>query len=464
MSFSAMSDRRIPKALKKVFMKKVLFLMISVVTNLLFAQNNTEFYSGAADEHIVQFQAYIKTSLKSIDQVQNLSQSKKNEFIESGIKPTVQFLFGPLTYRQWGGEQKGAQITVRWKQAELRGTNVFIPYDYQGQWLLSKKISQKKIFELPLPYNIESLRTPKWTSCTDSGSDHSDWSFFWYYWDPTRYNCDHKEGKEYQIIRPVILDKTVQTEKTYPEYEKMSADGVLSMTFGFGYVEDPADPQPFSDSDYGMTEFRRMLDSTRKLVLNLNAVETDIRQNEYVRHTQSNNVIGKKFSFSKDGIQYEIKIISSGRVDQMEIFAKSFAQDHDDFFGWFGHSRVGNGFDAGQFSMIMKRNPDQFSISQNHQLIYWAGCNSYSYYTKPFFDFKINIFNNDFKGTKGLDIISNGLPSYFSLNAKNAVVLLQAFLKYPNKTSYQEIVNQIEAQSKMMGIDVLVNVLGDEDN
>ena len=113
----------------------------------------------------------------------------------------------------------------------------------------------------------------------------------------------------------------------------------------------------------------------------------------------------------------------------------------------------------------MRQNPDVFNITKNHQLIYWAGCNSYSYYTKPFFDFKVDIFNQDFKGTKGLDIISNGLPSYFSLNAKNAIVLARAFINYADKkTSYQDIVNQIETQSNLNGIDVLVNVIGDEDN
>ena len=446
-------------------MKIYIMLMTLLSCSILQALPQTEFYSSAAEEHIIQFKALIKTDLKSIDQAKNLPQYKKNEIIEAVIKPTVQFIFGPLTHREWGGEQKGAQINVRWDQAELKGTVVYIPYDYQGQWLLNKKLADKKVFELPLPYSVEGLRTPKWSACTDPNSGHNDWGFFWYYWDPTRYNCDHKEGKEFQIIKPVVLDKTIQTENTFPEYEQMSSDGVISMTFGFGYVEDPSDPKPFADSDFGMTEFRRMIDLVKNEVNSYNPTESDILQSSYLNHQNFKNVIGKKLTFQKSGITYEIKIVSSGRVDQMEIFAKSFAEEHDDFFGWFGHSRVGNGFDARQFSIIMRQNPDVFNITKNHQLIYWAGCNSYSYYTKPFFDFKVDIFNQDFKGTKGLDIISNGLPSYFSLNAKNAIVLARAFINYADKkTSYQDIVNQIETQSNLNGIDVLVNVIGDEDN
>jgi hypothetical protein len=429
------------------------------------AQTNSdqEFYAKAGDEYIVEFRAEVRGDFNSVEQIKELSQARRIEFIETTLKPTIKFLFGPMTHRQWGGEQKGYSVDVEWDNAELRNGAVFIPYSYRGQWLINKNVAQKKIFDLPLPYNLNSLRTPEWLQCTDSDPEHATWSFFWYFWDPSRSGCDHKEYKHYQTIKPVIVEKTTQTIASYPEYENMLSDGVITMTFGLGYVEDPADPKPFEDADYGMYEFRRLI-SWVKSYAGPQAVELPILQSEYPGYTKVPNRIGTRFQFERNGVNFDIKIVSSGRVDQMELFAKSFAADHDDYFGWFGHSRVGSGFDAGQFNMMLRTRPNVYSISRNYQMIYWAGCNSYSYYTKPFFDFKVDLKENDPQGTKKLDIISNALPSFFSLNARNAMVLVRALTNPLAPMSYQRIIDEIETQSNMMGIDVLVNVLGDEDN
>ncbi|MGZ5279749.1 MAG: hypothetical protein ACXWC9_07405, partial [Pseudobdellovibrionaceae bacterium] len=103
---------------------------------------------------------------------------------------------------------------------------------------------------------------------------------------------------------------------------------------------------------------------------------------------------------------------------------------------------------------------------RDYQMIYWAGCNSYSYYTLAFFDQKAKLNpTKDPKGTKNLDIISNALPSYFSLNAINAEILLKSLMKWEKPTSYQAIVDDIEKRAEKDGSTlVLVNVLGDEDN
>jgi hypothetical protein len=140
----------------------------------------------------------------------------------------------------------------------------------------------------------------------------------------------------------------------------------------------------------------------------------------------------------------------------MDIFAKSFAHDHDSLFSWLGHSRVGSGFDANKFGQIVRSDPSYYSISNEYQVIYWGGCNSYSYYTLPFFDFKAKASNGaDPKGTKNLDIIANGLPSYFSLNSINATIVVNAFLNWPAKSSYQSIVNQLESRANSFGTHVL---------
>lgn len=428
------------------------------------ALSKPEFYSRAADEYVVDFSAVIKTDFSSLEKIQNLSDLQKQDYEEYVVKPTVKFLFGPLTNRSMGGIQKGFNLYVLWANAYVENGAVIIPYNYSGQWLVNKKIKQGSDFVLPLPLNERLMKTVLWKNCSDQNPDHQDYGSLWYYWDPERSGCDHQLGKEYQIIKPQLTKKSQQTSVSSPEYEKMIRNKKVSMTFAFGYVEDPADAQPFSDSDYGMGQFRSFLSMVRNNLRTYNFKETDILEQEYLGSYTPSRKIGSRFQFEKQGLSFEVKVVASGSIDQMELFTKSFSHDHDAFFGWFGHSRVGNGFDAFKFNSLMQQNKLFYSLTADYQMIYWAGCNSYSYYTKPFFDFKSNLIAGDINGTKSLDIISNGLPSYFSLNAVNAEVLLRAIVNIEQRVTYQAIVNQIEQQSRANGIFVLVNVLGDEDN
>lgn len=95
--------------------------------------------------------------------------------------------------------------------------------------------------------------------------------------------------------------------------------------------------------------------------------------------------MGHRFVGTKSGVSIKIDIVAAADVDQMEIFSRSFARSHDSFFGWFGHSRLGWGFDSDNLVYNLKIHPQIYSISRQYQLVYWAGCNNYSYYTLPFF-------------------------------------------------------------------------------
>jgi len=453
-------------------MNKNRIINLTLLCVLLLGQNlwasspdqDIEFYSKAADEYRVEFSALFRSEYKKLEDVKKLSEYAKRDLVEYSIKATTQFLFGPLTHRSLGGEQKGVQIQPEWTNAFEKNGSVYIPYNYLATWMISKTAPKDLELVLPLPYNSRQLRTPKWTDCTDDNPDHQDYASLWYYWDPQRYGCDHVVNEHFQFINPQVSNQTTQTVLSYPEYQNMIRDNQVKMTFAFGYVEDPENPNPFKDQDYGMGQFRAFLVMVRTHAGMYKLKEDPILENKYVGAVHPQKQIGTKFSFLKNGIRFEIKVVASADIDQMELFAQSFSGDHDAFFGWFGHSRVGNGFDAYQFSSLMRQHSDRFSLVSDYQMIYWAGCNSYSYYTKPFFDFKANLIEGDKAGTKSLDIISNGLPSYFSLNASNAEVLLKAVINLDKPTSYQSIVDNIERKSNQFGITVLVNILGDEDN
>jgi hypothetical protein len=424
-------------------------------------------YSYAADEYQVTFSALAKTTHFTLDDVN--SEGIKSKIVND-IKANVKFLFGPLTHRDIGGQKLNFVITPDWTLAKMNGDTLEVPYIYTGVWIISKKlISPNSVMNLPLPYDVAKVYTPKWLSCTDSAPDHQTESFFWYFWDPTRKGCDHKIDQEYQIITVRLGEQTVNQTESYPEYSKMiQSNGVennLQMTFAFGYVEDAEDSFPDTDNDYGMSEFRKFVKFMDQEAKKLNLRKIEILQKEYLNHDYPDKKIGYSYQGFKNNVALNIKVVAAANIDQMELFAKSYAHDHDAFFGWFGHSRVGSGFDANNFASMLRWNPEYYTLSSNYQLIYWAGCNSYSYYTLPFFDQKSALDKSvDPFGTKNLDIISNALPSLFSFNSNNAKVAYAAMINWENPTSFQTIVSTIEKNGLKSGYPVIVNVLGDEDN
>lgn len=420
----------------------------------------SRFYSSEGREHAVAYESVLRTRYTDVDQFKKMSAAARKAFIRTELEPVFQFQFGPLTHREVGGPLRSTGVKVSWSSARLISGRVEVPYEYRGVWLIRKDIANGRGLTIPVPRNVEDLFTNQWKSCTDSDPEHQTPSFFWYFWDPARRGCDHAQGSEYDEVVIRIGPQTTNEPRTYPEYDRLfrtkNAEKSLTLTFGFGYVQDPARPNPERDRDAGMAEYRNFVQTVRQLLRANAPKETPILQAEYPEATDPRLQIGHRFQARVSDAEVTINVVAAAGVDQMVIFAKSFAHDHDGFFAWLGHSRVGTGFDAQRFGAMLRSDPSYYSISSQYQVIYWGGCNSYSYYTLPFFEFK--------GGTRNLDILANGLPSLFAFNSMNAATVLTAFLNWESRPSYQEIVDKIEADAAHWGVTVLTAVLGDEDN
>lgn len=433
-------------------------------------ESTSNLYSYIGKEFKVTFNAIYKTKDYTLQDLTPTTGYSRQSVLSS-ITYTTKYLFGPLTERAIGGMKTNFVITPDFDHiTEGADGELSIPYNYAGTWILSnKEVVGGKLAPIPLPYNYTNLITANWLNCTDSAPDHQTESFFWYFWDPERFGCDHKLDVEYQMITVQLGEQTINQANSYPEYQNLiQSNGVkdnLQMTFAFGYVEDVEDSNPDVDLDYGMGQFRSFKQFMDQQAKTLSLTRTPILQQEYLNSVYPTKQIGYRYVGIKNGVKIEVKVVASANIDQMELFAKSYAHDHDGFFAWFGHSRVGSGFDANNFLNIVRYNPEFYTLSPNYQLVYWAGCNSYSYYTLPFFDQKSKMDKvNDPNGTKKLDIIANALPSLFSFNAANAKIAYKALINWEKPTSYQSIVSSLEKYAQNYGYKVIVNVLGDEDN
>jgi len=423
------------------------------------------FYSPAGSENVVTFEHYYLTDLTNLGDVSEMSADERGDYLDAHIEPLMKFLFGPSTRRGLGGPQRDEIITADWNNPTLVRGRVAIPFRYKGVWILGQDLAARGKWVMPVPVDYNGLFTPAWKRCTDWDPDHATPSFLWYFWDPARGGCDHKKGIQYEDVTLFVGSATRNEPLSYPEYSRMIREvngrRMLSMTVAFGYVKDRPDPNPDTDPDEGANEYRTFLRHARTWA---GWTETPILMREYEHSGRKNTVVGRRFTAEKDGVQVTLNVVINAGLDQILLFGKSFAHDHDSFFAWMGHSRVGNGFDAAEFRRMLQWHPEYYSISRDYQLVYWGGCNSYSYYTLPFFKFKSEAFPEDRFGTRGLDIIAHGLPSYFILNAVNAEAVTTAVLNWQERRSYQAIVQAIEGNGSYIGSTILAAVLGDEDN
>ena len=415
----------------------------------------------------VEFSGEYLTRLKSLEELQGLTPSQRRMMQTQEVPATLKYMYGPLTRRELGNPQRGARVTIQWEQASLVGGRVKLPYRYEGTWIVQKDLAERGSVSIPIPFSAADLQTPLWRSCTDSDPDHQTLDFYWYFWDPQRPGCDHQRGELFEERTVTFGVQTRNEPQTYPEYSRLlretSRGRTLQITLAFGYYQEPLSPNPEADSDVGIAQYRLFLRQFRARWGSMR--ETAILQGEYIGSDRPRQVIGHRFEGRNGNVSVSVQVVAAAGISSMSIFAKSFAHDHDSVFGWFGHSRVGSAFDAMEFERLVSGTPGYYEVTPDYQVVYWGGCNSYSYYTLPFFEFKAKASGGlDPKGTRGLDIVANGLPSYFSLNAANAMTTAEVFLGWRTPASYQTFIDQLEASAEEMGALPMVAVLGDEDN
>lgn len=422
------------------------------------------FYSKTGREHLVSFRAYYRTPLTTISELTNLDDTEKRRIKQNLLLPGFKYLFGALAWKDIGSPLETLEVAVDWQSAKLIDGRVEVPYVYRGKWILHKNYSDERYFSIPVIKNQDLVFSKNWRNCSSPLTGYQAPALFWYFWSPYRYKCDHKRGQHYEIVSVKIGAGTFNQQQTFPEYDRIIEDRKVTMTFAFGYAQTVAYADPEIDSDAGAAEYRkfiRLLDSR----LNDGVQREIIKSAGYQSTPNKDKVIGVSYTLQKEAITYQIKVVVNAGIDQMHLFAQSFAHDQDDFFGWFGHSNLGSGFDARSFEEIVQNAPHHFQISTKYQLLYWSGCNTYSYYTKPFHALKAAASGGtDKDGTKTLDIIAHGLSAYFNTNADQAYTVFKAIFEHEKRTSYQTLIDQLEQNMAMNGKPLLAVVLGDEDN
>lgn len=412
-----------------------------------------EFYSPTSQEAVLQFEFYVY--LKS--GVQPSARVSKRQ-----VEKQIAFLFGTLSNREEKSVPKGDHELAITSIVMDRNLGWKISYNYRG--VIQTSVSQDYVrFELPLnpdeifgrglvPSAPQGMRIP----CGDS--THPEPEYFWYFFNPHAYGCPLQAGTDYQQ-----LDGNLQflpsTGTTYPEYQRLVNEKVINAHLFFGMNDPSLSRNPVSSRDIGASAYR--------------SLRQNLIQKGYQVHTWTAAEFEKYFdgqSFLYPFVEDFSKAAPSGVTMKVRLFfGPTDTYSAQGFFKFYqqallqssllvyaGHSGLGEYLDL---ATLHGQSGLQFSMPKDrYQILFFNGCSSYPYYNQQYLGLKFS--PQDPRGTKNLDIITNGLATLFLAITPSTTAIFSAVENWVfsgRRMSYQDMLRTADSSN-------LMAVNGDEDN
>lgn len=293
--------------------------------------------------------------------------------------------------------------------------------------------------------------------CTDEHYNSED--DFWYFWDPDMEGCPLKDDKVNVLRITGKLKRLDNTELTYPEYDKLYADNgngeTLETGVFLGYIEDIDDLTTVNTKDDAYIAMKEI-----EADLKLQDFELKEKKDHFREYLDGRVVKGINFyrvyekavkTATGKNIISRVKILLSDTsvTSADETFHRHFAEGlaDNDILVYDGHSGLGANLSLDNLPTVPFK-------AKKYQIYYFNGCSSYPYYNGMFFDAK--------GGTKNLDILTSGLPTFTTTAGDNMKAFLAGFVN-GKVQSYQKLLGVLEASNGDYGT-YLTGVNGDEDN
>lgn len=318
-----------------------------------------------------------------------------------------------------------------------------ITYSVVGKMILHNKVAQDLVksrsIKLPMPADPYEIYDEK---CTD---DHYTlFSDYWYFYDAFRGGCE-------KLSRPPLaIDVNIRISALPLKNKELTArldllrgandNGdlfLISVIHGF----EASATNPYDDGRLNFDEFNYFLRqnhfSERKL---------------YEQTSRPQSIFNKSLTLANGKIiQVEIRhlLVETGILSKTISFAKFFksAVESSDVIVYAGHSGLGGNLDIS--ALEEKAGKFKFN-SRKRQIFFFDSCSSYSYYLSSF---------SAEKTKAKIDILSNGLPSYFMYGGSILKSFIGILLNTKiNDAKWDDILQQMERPLK--GGTYLLNVGG----
>jgi hypothetical protein len=393
--------------------------------------------------------------------VQYVSSSKKplERTLRTVIEEQIEHTIGPMSFAEATAVPKGDHVISNVKIASLKGNVMNVSYHYEGTIVLEN--GPKTAYGIVMPINprtiYETSMVGEYNPCTD---DHyQSEGDFWYFWNPYQSGCKLKEGKDYVVVKGKV-ERYENTKLSYPEYHNLADEkGNITIHVLFGMDDPELERNPLKSSDTNAENYR--------------VIRGQLMAKGYLPKAWTQKEV-KAIAKRVDGDLPFVETLTKGKIVYRFFYGPTGIDEDSLAFHWFykdamenssimiysGHSGLGGHLDLDSVEANLGETI-KFN-TKRYQIFFFDSCTSYKYYNQMYFERKVTA--KDPKGTKKLDIFTNGLSTYFHTmpDSNNAIAIaVEKALGYAAAgngfVSYQTLAKQIDS-------DNLFGVNGDEDN
>ncbi len=428
------------------------FLIIFSLSSNVFSQTERKLYVGKdSTEAIMTFdhEVEIESSLPPTE-----------EEARRQIDRQVLHLFGSMGAARYKAVPRGNHKITNIQISYFERQIYIISYHYKGTIVLQN--GPTDTYGITLPVNPETIYTTGLVGsknpCTDPHYDIE--KYFWYFWNPKNYGCTLKEGWDYKKVTASI-QRLSNTKDTYPEYERLADDsGTILISLLMGMDNPYLDRNPLRSTDINASNYRDIRNSL--MDLGFKPLGAWTKEQIFAIATSRPSVVPYVEELEKQDSKAKIVVRMFFGASEMDELSHAFhfflkdALENSSVMLYDGHSGLGEYLDLEK----MERE-ENFAMQPNqsrYQIYYFNSCSSYPYYNTMFFNRKIT--DADTKGTKNLDIFTNGLSTFFYVLHDTNLAFIQAIDAWANskaRISYQKMAQDIDSGN-------LFGVNGDEDN
>lgn len=392
-----------------------------------------------------------------IDSAREPSLSRVNEAIEA----QVVHLFGSMAANTRLGVPKTDHKT-RLIEVTRKGPATFAAvYEYTGTVVVR---NGRGPLQVALPINPQTVFSAGLVGSNNPCTDHHYQSEgdFWYFWNPFNLGCRLQQGRDYKMVH-VELAPLSTTTQSFPEYDRLvDATGTIKVSILMGLDKESAGKDPNRSADVNADNFR----DVKASLLQSGYEVRRVTPAELRRGLPEGTVLPWVEQFTKTVSRQgrEIRILveiffGASGIDESSTAFHYYLKDaleNSSVMIYAGHSGLG-----GHLDLAAIERAQGFAIQPNldrYQIYFFNSCSSYPYYNTMYFGRKASIL--DPKGTKNLDILTNGLATYFSVIGRTNLAVVRAIELWASgrtNVSYQTLARQIESNN-------LFGVNGDENN
>lgn len=302
-------------------------------------------------------------------------------------------------------------------------------------------------FPLDISYSGQQAFATKYGhECVDWGAHDVDAGSMFYYFRPRASGCDIAAADVHTVTASLAPSPTSTTGK-FPEYNKIWEDNTLNVVAIFGKYEDGAT----TGSDAGISAYNEFV----------NAMKSELQSRDLttvpasVPSSPGVNAPDIEFNATlPDGKQIKVVALLTDNINtglQNPTFRARYEalSTRADFIAYNGHAGLGSNIRA-------LANAGKW-VQGQYVVVFMNGCDTFAYVDGSLSNAHKAINPDDTTGFKYIDIINNGMPSFFSNMADSSLALLRGFISYDDPKTYEQIFAKISSTQ-------LVMVTGEQDN